>query len=98
MGYDSGLERYTMRKMIVGNQYSYSASMGLFSSGFILDEGCYFFCQPEVAPKYGDLIYDFNNATCGWECYEVSKVLERRYDNRVLFYTCACRIKEGSDT
>jgi len=97
-GYAQRLEGYTMRKMIVGTQFSFPTALAREAPGVILDEGSYFFCEPEVAPKYGDIIYDLNNATAQWEPYEINKVLERRWDNRVLFYNCACKIKEGSDT
>jgi hypothetical protein len=97
-GYAQTLEKFTMRKMIVGTQYSFFKAMGIFASGVILDEGCYFFCEGNVNPKYGDLIYDFDYATNTWIPYEINKVLERRYDKRVLFYNCAVRLREGTDT
>jgi RecJ-like exonuclease len=96
-GFKTTLERYTMRKMVVGNQWSFAASLGVEGSGVILAEGTYFFAEANVNPKYGDLVYDFDNATHLWECFEVSKALERRWDNRVVFYSLACRLKEGSD-
>lgn len=97
-GYNKTLERYTMRRMIIGNQYSFAKSMGKFPQGIILDEGDYFFCEAEVAPKYGDLLYDFDYALNKWLPYEINKVLPRRWDNRVLFYNCAVSLREGSDT
>lgn len=97
-GYHQKLEGYTMRKMIVGTQFSFPSAMGREAFGIVLDEGSYFFCDVNVSPKYGDLIYDLNNSTQQWEAYEINKVLERRFDDRVLFYNCACEIKEGSDT
>lgn len=97
-GYHQKLEKYTMRKMVVGTQYSFLKSMGIFASGVILEEGCYFFCEGSVAPKVGDIIYDFNYATSTWTPYEINKALERRYDKRIIFYNCAVRIREGTDT
>jgi hypothetical protein len=85
-----------MRKMVVGTQSSMPVSLGQFPSGMIVGEGCYFFCESTVMPKYGDIIYDFNNATLEWEAFDVKKVIERRYDNRVLFFTCACEIRDVS--
>lgn len=93
-GFVQRLEKHTMREQIVGNQYSFVTSMGLFDKGVILSEGIYFFCKGEVHPKYGDLIYDYVPSEQRYRCYQIEKALERRYDRRVLFYTCACEIRE----
>ena len=95
-GYVQVLQRYTMRKMVVGNQFSFPNALGIKGMGVVISEGTYFFCEGNVNPRYGDIIYDWNNATQEWEIYEINKVLERRYDNRVLFYNCACQIREGA--
>jgi hypothetical protein len=94
-GYSQTVEHYTMRKQVIGSVNSFPSGMGMTDVGPKLDEGTYFFCEPEVGPRYGDLIYDWNNATLEFDVYEISKVLERRYDNRVLFYTCATEIREA---
>lgn len=96
VGYVQTLERYTMRKQIVGTQGSWPNTLHVFPTGVILGEGCYFFCEAEVLPKYGDLIYDQDSSTNEWTVYEVNKALERRYDSRVLFWNLACDIREGS--
>jgi hypothetical protein len=97
-GYEQTLERYTMRRMVIGNQYSYAKSMGKFPQGIIVDEGDYFFCEESVQPKHGDIIYDFDYALNRWIPFEINKVLPRRWDNRIVFYNCAVSIREGSDT
>lgn len=94
-GYVQTIERHTMRKQIVGTQFSWPDSLRVFGAGVILEEGTYFYCLGSVHPVYGDLIYDFNEATSSWECFEINKALERRYDHRVLFYTCAANLKES---
>jgi hypothetical protein len=95
-GFAQKLEGYTMRKMIVGTQSSLPVSLERFPTGMIIGEGCYFFCENTVNPRYGDIIYDFNNATLEWDSFDIKKVIERRYDSRVLFYTCACEAREIS--
>jgi hypothetical protein len=92
-GYKQVLERYTMRKWIVGAQSSFAVSMGMTDVGPKLDEGTYFFMESEVSPKEGDLIYDWDDATQSFDVYEVNKPIERRYDNRILFYVAAGEIK-----
>lgn len=93
-GYHQTLERYTMRKQIVGTDNSFPNTAELTNTGMKLQEGTYFFCEGAVKPKYGDLIYDWNNATDQFDVYEISKVLERRYGSQqVLFFTCASEIK-----
>jgi hypothetical protein len=93
-GFNQVLERYTMRKMVVGSQSAFPAGMQMTDTGPKLDEGVYFFCEAEVKPKVGDLIYDLNNATQEQEAYQINKVLERRYNDSVLFYNCAGEIKK----
>lgn len=97
-GYVATLEKHTMRKMIVGTQWSYTTSMGIKGMGVVLAEGCYFFCLPEVKPRHGDIIYDWNNSTDSWERYIVSKVMERRWDDRNVYLTLSCELQEGTDT
>jgi len=92
-GYKQIVERYTMRKWIIGAQNSFPQSMQMTEVGPKIDEGTYFFCEYDVNPREGDLIYDWNNSTQSFDVYEIGKVLERRWDNRVLFYACTGEIK-----
>lgn len=94
-GYVQELERHTMRKQIVGSMMGYPSSTMPMEMGMLQSESTYFFCLPDVRPKIGDLIYDFNNGTLEYDCYEIKKAMERRYDSRVVYWTCATEIKES---
>ena len=94
LGFKQELERHTMRQQLVGSQAAFIGTMGLGEAGVVLGEGIYFFCRGEVLPKYGDLIYDFAPSEQRYRCYQIEKALERRYDSRILFFTCACQLRE----
>jgi hypothetical protein len=93
-GFVQTIERHTMRMQLIGTQTAYISAMGLFDTGIVLGEGNYFYCLGSVLPKYGDLIYDFAPSENRYRCYQIEKALERRFDDRILFYTCACNLKE----
>lgn len=95
-GFHQVAQRYTMRKMIVGSNFSFPTAMGIFASGVIFQEGTYFYCEASVLPKTGDIIYDWCEATASYDSYIIEKAIAHNYDSRVLYYTCSGEIREGT--